>query len=95
MGIRFELGELIGVAGRPSQTRRIAELSGLLHDDEVARAWWVKVPEAGDQDAADHLRKLFFEQRKQGPGAGRHREAIQHGCRKGLLDALAIILARG
>lgn len=68
MGIRFELGELTGVAGRPSQTRRIAELSGLLHDDEVARAWWVKVPEAGDQDAADHLRKLFFEQRKQGPG---------------------------
>lgn len=43
-------------------------LSGLLHDDEVAHVRWLKAPEAGDQDAPACLRKLFFEQRKQGRG---------------------------
>lgn len=35
----FGVNELIDVALTPSQTRRIAELSGPLHDDEVAHAW--------------------------------------------------------
>lgn len=59
---RQELDELLAVDDpEPPQLRRIAEVTEIVHGDDVARQWWVRAAAAGDQDASDYLLELITE----------------------------------
>lgn len=62
---RDELNELLGLDRRsPEQLARVAGLMEIVHDETVARPWWERAADAGDEDAIDYLRELVDEERE-------------------------------
>jgi hypothetical protein len=56
---REELADLVSIADpSPVEKRRIAELYGLLGDDETAYVWWGYAAAAGDREALDMMESL-------------------------------------
>lgn len=56
---RQELADLVSIADpSPGERRRIAELYGLLGDDETAYVWWGYAAATGDREALDMMETL-------------------------------------